>query len=214
LELLLHLKTETIHAFAEQLTAGFLAVAKTDMSIFSKNPSRWATIFRVLSIAATHSRAAAYSFELTCIIISDRPGSALTAEHFGECVDLLLSFSSGVIGTMKQFTPPLQAIVLVENGSEGQSAPKNVTMEMQKSTFSLAIDRALQAIEKLYNLHLLIPRLVESTRAHSQRGIFSLTCSMVRILVTCFVRPWPAMYSPRYRYQKSSTILPSKNISV
>jgi hypothetical protein len=97
LELLIKLSTETVHTFSEHLVAGFLMIAKTDMSIFSKHSNRWNTLFRVLSITATHPIASAYGFELISLIISGHPGSPITAENFGECVDLLLSFSSGVV---------------------------------------------------------------------------------------------------------------------
>jgi hypothetical protein len=98
LELLSKLKTEAIHVFAEHLIEGFLTIAKTDITILSKHPSRWATLVRVLSISATHPVASFCSFELTCLIIS-HPESPVTADHFGECVDLLLSFSAGVFNT-------------------------------------------------------------------------------------------------------------------
>jgi hypothetical protein len=181
LELLLSLKTESVYAFAEQLTAGFLAVTKTDMSLLSKQPYRWATLFRVLSISATHPAAATYSFELTCIIISDHPDSPLTAEHFGECVDLLLSFSSGVTGVVRQVTPPsaTRAPAITEPLLEVSIISPKKAGEIQNPGTSLALERALEAIEKLYNLHLLIPKLIGTSGAQSQRGTDFLTASVV-----------------------------------
>lgn len=172
MDLLLSLKTETIYAFAEQLAAGFLAVTKTDMAIFSKHPSRWATLFRVLSTSATHPTAATYSFELTCLIISEHPDSPVTADHFGECVDLLLSFSSGVVDTIKHGTSPAKKTPILSEPLNELQPPNLVKVsDSQRVSISLALERALQAIEKLYNMHLLIPRLIDSKGTQSQRGI-------------------------------------------
>jgi hypothetical protein len=150
---ILDLKSEIISSFVEHLTAGFLAVAKTDMSILSKTPARWTVLFRILSIAATHHIASSYSFELICLITSGHPNSPLTADHFGDCVDLLLSFS-GVLG-------PLPNII---SASPGRKETKNGV--------SLALDRALKAIEKLYNLHLIIPKLIDDPETQSKRFWF------------------------------------------
>ena len=99
LEQLSLLPADTILVFGEHLTAGFVSLAKTNMAIFSKHQSRWNILFRILSVNATHPVASLYSFELTCLVISGHPDSPVTAEHFGECVDLLISYSAGVHST-------------------------------------------------------------------------------------------------------------------
>jgi brefeldin A-resistance guanine nucleotide exchange factor 1 len=133
--------------------AGFLAVAKADMAILSKIPFRWTVLFRILSISATHPMASSYSFELTCLIVSGHPDSHVAADHFGDCVDLLLSFS-GVLGPLPNLMP---------------SSP---TRKEAKNGISLALDRALKAIEKLYNLHLIIPKLIDASGPQSKRSWF------------------------------------------
>ncbi|KAJ3259131.1 GDP/GTP exchange factor for ARF [Boothiomyces macroporosus] len=167
LELLQSVSSETVHSFAEQLTAGFLAVSKTDMSILSKHPSRWATLIRVLSISATHPIASSYSFELTSLIISGHPDSPVTADHFGECVDLLLSFSSGVFGSFnhgkKILKPSSVASTPESSNANSPSIGKEGPREQPRATMGVALERALKAVEKLYNLHNIIPKLIQSS---------------------------------------------------
>lgn len=171
-----------MHSFAEQLTAGFLAVTKTDISILSKQPSRWETLFRVLSISATHPIASSYSFELTSLLLSGHPDSPVNAEHFGECVDLLLSFSSGVFGSINHIraTGTSSKGTTASSSSDSVSSPllpKAAREQAAKPNMVVALNRALKAIEKLYNLHLIIPRLIDSSGAQSQRGTDSINAA-------------------------------------
>jgi hypothetical protein len=175
LELLLKLNTETVHSFAEHLVSGFLTISKTDMKILSKNSNRWATLLRVLSITATHPQASVYSYELTRLIVSGHPDSPVTADNFGECVDLLLSFSSGVFGSIGQ--PRASAIKpqLIKpstpRGSTGTSAPNITASVSSMKNITPALDMALQAVENLSDLHVIIPRLTEQSEATPRRGI-------------------------------------------
>ncbi|KAJ3000135.1 GDP/GTP exchange factor for ARF [Globomyces sp. JEL0801] len=173
LELLLELSSDTIHIFSEQVTAGFLAVAKTDMTILSKHSSRWSTLFRILSISATHPLASSFSFELTCLIISGHPDSPVTAEHFGECVDLLLSFSSGVIGPSSHVRNNSNNVTTTPAADLKITSPTSANIrEPIRSQTSVALERALTAVEKLYNLHLIIPKLIDISGSQAQRAWF------------------------------------------
>jgi hypothetical protein len=125
LELLLKLNAEVINIFAEHIVSGFLVIAKTDMSILSKHASRWATLFRILSISATHTFASNISFELTCLIISGHPDSPVTADHFGECVDLLLSFGSGILGAPLTINSTIRSSVSGAISDTSKSPPKD-----------------------------------------------------------------------------------------
>jgi brefeldin A-resistance guanine nucleotide exchange factor 1 len=100
-----NLGTDVVMSIAEHLMAGFVAVGQTDMTMLSKNSVRWSTLMRVLSVSATHPLAASNSFELTSLMIAGHPESPVTAEHFGECVDLLISFSAGVYGVNNVKSP-------------------------------------------------------------------------------------------------------------
>jgi brefeldin A-resistance guanine nucleotide exchange factor 1 len=172
----MNLPSETVRIFSEQLMAGFLIIAKTDMSILSKDESRWNILFRILSISSTHAVAAAYSFELTCLIISGHPDSPLTAEHFGECVDLLLSFSSGVVGSIHHLknSTRLTNTGSIMSGSAGSAQTLQTAGTGAQSkevlTMSVALERAMKAVEKLYNLHLIIPKLITLSGVQNQRA--------------------------------------------
>lgn len=169
------LNTETIHTFAEHLVSGFLAISKNDMKTFSKHPNRWATLLRVLSITATHPHASVFSFELTRLIISDHPDSPVTADNFGECVDLLLSFSAGAFGSIGQ--PRSSAIkpqiikTSVPGSSAGSLTPNLISSVPSMRNITPALDMALQAVENLSDLHAIIPRLTEQSEATPRRGI-------------------------------------------
>ncbi|KAJ3373469.1 GDP/GTP exchange factor for ARF [Kappamyces sp. JEL0680] len=197
---LLGLPSETIRIFVEHLIAGFLVITKTDMSILSKHPNRWSVLFRALSISSTHPTASLYSFELTCLIISGHPDSPVTAEHFGECVDLLLSFSSGIF-------EPVHNKVSAVNGSGAVSAlpPQSersvrAASDMKQSTNG-ALDRALKAIEKLYNLHLIIPKLIDVSGAQTQRSWYEFWLPVLSGLGQQCSHP-----SPEIRHQAISLL--------
>ena len=172
LNLLLNLKSESIQVFVDHLMAGFLAIAKTDMSILSKQPSRWTILFRILSISTTHPIASSYSFEFVCLIVSGHPDSPVTAEHFGECVDLLLSFSSGIPGNVSSNNLPKSSPQLRQQQMSSPARKEVVEVQEGLPISTIALDRALKAIEKLYNLHNIIPKLIDTSGAQSQRAWF------------------------------------------
>nr|KAJ3421719.1 GDP/GTP exchange factor for ARF [Polyrhizophydium stewartii] len=86
------LPSETLNAIADSLIAGLLAVIKTDIGIVSRHPERWETVLHLLSATSGNAAAAPYGFEAACLLVSNHPDSPVTAENFGECVDLLISF--------------------------------------------------------------------------------------------------------------------------
>ena len=175
LEQISGLPAETVLVFGEHLTAGFVALAKANMGVFSKHQSRWNILFRVLSVNSTHPVASAFSFELTCIVISGHPDSPVTAEHFGECVDLLISYSSGVHSPqvpnkMAQMTRTTTTIDSPSNLLSVPSGSLKYPSIKVRGKMGQALERALLAVEKIYSLHLLIPKLVEQGNVPSRRG--------------------------------------------
>ena len=77
--------------------AGLVALIKADSSLFVRH-CKWNTVVGLLTSAAMHPQAARYGFEATKILITDSKESAVTAENFGECVDLLIGYSVGAGG--------------------------------------------------------------------------------------------------------------------
>ena len=61
--------------------------------------SRWDAVISLLTMANTHPEAARYAFDAALVLVPETPDIVLTPQNFGECVDLLISFSTaaGVI---------------------------------------------------------------------------------------------------------------------
>ena len=91
------LPQETFNLIAEQLMAGFLEVVKSDWKIFT-NHERWETIMLLMAKTCMHLTASKYSFEVITFFVSET-STVLTAENFGECVDLLISFAAAAACT-------------------------------------------------------------------------------------------------------------------
>jgi golgi-specific brefeldin A-resistance guanine nucleotide exchange factor 1 len=99
LNVLSSLPQETLMNVAEQLMAGMLLLIKTDPSIVLRY-SKWETILHLLSSTSMHPDAAKYSYEASCILVNESPDSNVSIDNFGECVDLLISFSVAAGGVL------------------------------------------------------------------------------------------------------------------
>lgn len=129
----------------EQLLCGFLAVAKIDLSFLSSHSNRCGLIFKLITIGSNQSLSST-SFELASLMLNSSD-SIITHENFGDCVDLLISFSAVRESSDEQYH-------FIDN----------------RKTQSLAI--AMKSIEKLHNLYIIIPKLIESSGMQSERSWF------------------------------------------
>jgi golgi-specific brefeldin A-resistance guanine nucleotide exchange factor 1 len=107
------LPTEMILMFGEHLVTGFLTVAKSDFHVLSRN-GRCQVLFRVLSVTAAQPFASTVCFELMSMVVGGHPEAPLTSDYFGDIVDLLVSFSSGVYGT----TAPRSSVTKITDSSK------------------------------------------------------------------------------------------------
>ncbi|KAL5038865.1 GDP/GTP exchange factor for ARF [Batrachochytrium dendrobatidis] len=185
---------DLMHAVGESLVAGLLSVLMTNISIVAKHQSRWLTVLHVLSATSSHPGAASFGFEAACLLVSNHPDSPVTADNFGECVDLLISFvtatasSTGAITTSTELQPLISNVQI--GHVSGHTSPARVSVREQRSqtearspllvhraepicsTQLSPLDRALMAIEKLYKLQTKIPKLIETTGIQSKRAWF------------------------------------------
>ncbi|KAJ3249664.1 GDP/GTP exchange factor for ARF, partial [Borealophlyctis nickersoniae] len=97
LDLLASLPPDTLTTIAEQLMAGLLLLIQTDPTVVTRH-ARWETLLALLSSTSMHPDAARYGFKAACLIVSDKEESAITAENFGECVDLVIGFAAAAGG--------------------------------------------------------------------------------------------------------------------
>ena len=84
---------ETKPILVEQLLSGFLAISKLDFSFISNHADRWGFVFRLIGISSLQQSNSPTGFELATYLM-DKPEASINHENFGDCVDLLISFSA------------------------------------------------------------------------------------------------------------------------
>ncbi|KAH9248773.1 hypothetical protein BASA81_013568 [Batrachochytrium salamandrivorans] len=186
------LSVDLLNVMSESLIAGLLAVIMTDISIVAKHQSRWLTVLHVLSATSSHPGAAPFGFEAACLLVSNHPDSPVTADNFGECVDLLISFVTAtgpnVANSFENPHPPAPIPISgvppmggtlsrtptrdSKKSPEARSPLISHRADSHRSTQLSPLERALKAVEKLYSLHTKIPKLIEATGIQAQRAWF------------------------------------------
>ncbi|KAI9341953.1 hypothetical protein BDR26DRAFT_859844 [Obelidium mucronatum] len=161
LDMLTSLPVEVLNIVAEQLMAGLLQVIKTDPSLILRYP-RWDAVLHLLSGTAMHPEASRFSLEAACILVSSDTNSPLTAESFGDCVDLLLSFVTSAGGIVLNST----AQVGSPDGRGSVTSPRVVQKNLNAQA---ATERALKALDKLFSLSSKIPALVSKAGIGRER---------------------------------------------
>ncbi|TPX41417.1 hypothetical protein SeMB42_g05585 [Synchytrium endobioticum] len=193
LHLLRSIPLDSVQAIAVHLMAGLLVLIKTDNSIFSRNSS-WDGILPLLTMAATHPEAARYAFDAASALIPETFDVVLTPQNFGECVDFLISFSTaaGVIfsavnsnvgnnnslsrgsGSTDRINAPSPRFAPAVNGRRGAESAKGIQSASAGRSQLLqdSIDRATKSLDKLYKLHVKIPKYVECAQCSPERAWF------------------------------------------
>ena len=172
---------DVIAQVADTLVGGLLVVLKTDMSTFAK-PSRWSILTQILSSTASHPTAGTNSFEAACIILSNQPDSPVCAENFGECVDLLLSYSHVSSNTVLSDTQLPRAAAVYYGGSSTPAVDSQNDVRLVSSNTPITstntqplqslVERGVIVIDKLSQLQSKIPTLVASSGIQGQRVWF------------------------------------------
>ncbi|TPX61513.1 hypothetical protein PhCBS80983_g01054 [Powellomyces hirtus] len=176
------LPQESFNAIAEQLMAGLVFILKSDPSIIKRN-THWDAIFTLLARASMVPAASRHSFEATCLIISDgTDSSCVSAENFGDCVDLLIGYAVAARVAVPGSAPLGTALPRGRSSSSpinggmagGGSGPTSPTLgsNMRNATSQAAVDQALRALDKLFRLHLRIPSLVQKSGMKMNRAFF------------------------------------------
>ncbi|KAJ3048959.1 GDP/GTP exchange factor for ARF, partial [Rhizophlyctis rosea] len=160
LDLLVNLPADIFNLIAERAMAGVVALIKVDSALFV-NYCKWDTIVELLTSSAMHPQAARYGFEATGILVTESRESVVTAENFGECVDLLIGYSVGA-----------GAGSGVEAVSPGGSPKVGRRVTVKTKPAQANTDRALKALEHLYRLHLKIPILIKEGGIKPNRAFF------------------------------------------
>ncbi|KAI8908816.1 hypothetical protein DFJ77DRAFT_433654 [Powellomyces hirtus] len=153
------LPQESFNAIAEQLMAGLVFILKSDPSIIKRN-THWDAIFTLLARASMVPAASRHSFEATCLIISDgTDSSCVSAENFGDCVDLLIGYAVAA----RVAVPGSAPLGTASPRGRSSSSPINGGM---------AGGGTLRALDKLFRLHLRIPSLVQKSGMKMNRAFF------------------------------------------
>ncbi|KAJ3296061.1 GDP/GTP exchange factor for ARF [Rhizoclosmatium sp. JEL0117] len=165
IELITSLPQETISVVAEQLMAGFLQLIKTDPSLILRYP-KWDAVLHLLSSTSMHFEASRFSLEAACILVSDGSNSSLTADNFGDCVDLLLSFVTSAGGVILN-------VGAAAGSPDGRAAAMSPRVSQKSLHVQAATERAIKALEKVFSLNAKIPGLVTSGSIGRERTWFA-----------------------------------------
>ncbi|KAJ3016867.1 GDP/GTP exchange factor for ARF [Thoreauomyces humboldtii] len=183
LSLVLTVPQDIFNAIAEQTMSGLLAIFKSDLTIVSRD-LHWDVIFNLVARAGPHPEASRTSFEIACILISDKPAdSVVNGENFGECVDLLISYAAAArlvpagMGnaspSVRSASSPLNPGLLAAGSSPGSPVlGSRDNLAARSSANQGAVDQALRALDKLFRLHYAIPGLMEKSDMKIKRGFF------------------------------------------
>ncbi|KNC98965.1 uncharacterized protein SPPG_05921 [Spizellomyces punctatus DAOM BR117] len=183
LDLVNSLSPEAFNRVAEPLMAGIAFLLKSDPSLVTRN-ARWEVVIGFLSRTSVHPEASRFSFEATCILVSENADSCVSSHNFSECVDLLISFAAaagGIVLSSAVASPSGRSTGLIggESVNLSSSAPTSPRLgsrerltPVKSQLTQVAIERALRALDKLFKLHLKIPSLVEETGMKFNRAFF------------------------------------------
>lgn len=145
--------------------AGLSSVLKSDWQAFC-NGNRLNIVLSLASLTSSHPEAAKYSIEITSTVLADKNESVFEEpENFSECVDLLLSFSSAAAGYYSSNSAQINGVA---DGVDAASPKvRRKALPNQES-----VERAISALEMLFKLHFIIPKLIKRTEIRSERAWF------------------------------------------
>ncbi|KAJ3135959.1 GDP/GTP exchange factor for ARF [Physocladia obscura] len=166
IQALTSLSQAALNIVAEQLMAGLLQLIKTDPTLIRRYPKA-GDIVHLLSATALHTEASRFSLEIACILVSEGPSSPMTADNFGECIDLLMSFSNatGVI-TLNSL-----ASASPEPGKGAAISPR-ITSTQKSTVVQAANERAAKALDKVFSLNVRIPIMILKAGIGRERAWF------------------------------------------
>ncbi|KAI8838851.1 hypothetical protein BJ741DRAFT_562615 [Chytriomyces cf. hyalinus JEL632] len=162
IDLLTALPQETLTIVSEQLTAGLLQLIKTDPTLIPRYP-KCEQVLHLLAATSMHPESARYSLDAVCILVGDSlvPGCLLTADSFGDCVDLLLSFATSAGG-----------ILLGAQGEPSVKTAASPRPTVKSVNAQAASDRAVRALDRVFALHSKIPAMVATAGVGREKAWF------------------------------------------